>query len=609
MEQKKNNIFMSLLFNGLKAKRNWFFLSTVIMFITTLLIPYILELEGVDVEFFIFFGVFEAFALVFVNCLVDNSFLHNDSKLAYYKSKPLSFREQIAINIIINMAFAAFLLVLIILSVMFQRLNYEILDSFKVFVPWLLIGIFLAALSSILAGNTLVAGAMTLFNFALPGIIYLIIQFMFSILEDIVAGFSANVLMNYFVYKVYKLDYIYFAKYTDIPVDYIYFLMLGLILIAITLLIFKMLKRRKNENTGNFIVFDGYKYFVSVLASLILPAFFSAAHFSRNIVSEIIVSLLLAVLTYYLVTAVMEKSFKISKLSAKVFVLSMALFFAVTGGTVAFANQYRDVVPDAKDVKYAYVGSNTWVLRYINEYIEHEDDLDYEDMIRLKNRNGIILFTDKDNIQTIIDLHKEMLANPDYDYQHYWMNSMVIMYFMNDGSFIVRDYKINEDDISRNETKYETDEVDTSRNETKDNLATKLMNSQEFKEIKYYYLYDEKYYANKFNSISLFIGYDDSGKDIVSDVTFDEVYPYLIKDVEERNLKADGAFIALTNYNFEKPYMGGQSRNYLQIIIRNTKNPKKESEEESTETLFLDEGYENTKEYLEKRFPELTTVR
>ena len=170
---------MALFINSLKGKKNWFFLSTVIIFVTTLLIPYILKAEE---EFFILFGIVETFVIVFLNCLTDNSFLHNDSKLAYYKSKPVSFREQISINIASNIVFTGFLLVLIALSVVFQGLDYEIFESFKIIIPWLAAGIFLVSLSSILTGNTLMAGAMTIFNFCLPFIIYLIILFVISIL-------------------------------------------------------------------------------------------------------------------------------------------------------------------------------------------------------------------------------------------------------------------------------------------------------------------------------------------------------------------------------------------------------------------------------------------
>lgn len=576
MEQKRNNIFMPLLMNSLKAKKNWFFLSTVIIFITTLLIPYIL---GSDGEFFIAFGIVEVFVLVFINCLVDNSFLHNDSKLAYYKSKPATFREQISINIVINLIFAAFLLVLIVLSVVFHNLNYQILDVFKTIIPWLSAGIFLAALSSILSGNTLVAGLMTIFNFALPAIIFLIIQFMFKILENLVPGFSANVLIDLFLDKFYKLDYIYFIVYTDKGVDFIYFLLLGIILVGITLLIFKMLKRRKNENTGNFIAFDGFKYFVSVLASLIVPALFSIVSYSGNLTSEIIVSLLMAALTYYIIIAVMEKSFRISGLSLKVFVISMAVFIATTGVTIVFANHYKSVVPDAQDVKMAYVGNNSWVYNEINKFIENEDDEELSEFIK---RNNVILYSDKENIETIRNLHRELIVNQKYDFGDYYTNSIIIVYYMNDGSYLIRDYKINESN---------------ENNEVKDEIASNLLNSQEFKEKRFYYLYDEQYYSNNRYDLSIQLRHE---ADLSYSVDFNELRPYLVKDINEEFSQTKNSFMRLSSYNYETYYNYKEMQYkepgyYLDITIRDNNDSSKDL----NDTIHIYEGsFKNTREFL-----------
>ena len=576
MEQKRNNIFMPLLMNSLKAKKNWFFLSTVIIFITTLLIPYIL---GSDGEFFIAFGIVEVFVLVFINCLVDNSFLHNDSKLAYYKSKPATFREQISINIVINLIFAAFLLVLIVLSVVFHNLNYQILDVFKTIIPWLSAGIFLAALSSILSGNTLVAGLMTIFNFALPGTIFLIIQFMFKILENLVPGFSANVLIDLFLEKFYKLDYIYFIVYTDKGVDFIYFLMLGIILVGITLLIFKMLKRRKNENTGDFIAFNGFKYFVSVLASLIVPALFSIVSYSGNLTSEIIVSLLMAALTYYIIIAVMEKSFRISGLSLKVFVISMAVFIATTGVTIVFANHYKSVVPDAQDVKMAYVGNNSWVYNEINKFIENEDDEELSEFIK---RNNVILYSDKENIETIRKLHRELITNQKYDFGDYYTNSIIIVYYMNDGSYLIRDYKINESN---------------ENNEVKDEIASNLLNSQEFKEKRFYYLYDEQYYSNNRYDLSIQLRHE---ADLSYSVDFNELRPYLVKDINEEFSQTKNSFMRLSSYNYETYYNYKEIQYkepgyYLDITIRDNDDSSKDL----NDTIHIYEGsFKNTREFL-----------
>lgn len=574
MEQKRNNIFMPLLFNNLKAKKNWFFLSIVIIFITTLLIPYIL---GSDAEFFIMFGIFEVFVLVFINCLVDNSFLHNDSKLAYYKSKPATFTEQISVNIIINLIFAAFLLGLIVLSVMFQRLDYRILESFKMIIPWLSAGIFLAALSSILSGNTLVAGVMTVFNFALPGIIFLIIQFMFSILENLVPGFSANVLMDMFIEKFYKLDYIYFIVYSEKSVNVVYFLLLAAILTFIMLLIFKMLKRRKNENTGNFIAFDGFKYFVSVLACLIVPALFSVVSYSGNLTNEIIVSLLMAALTYYIIIAVIEKSFRISRLSLKVFIVSMTIFIAATGVTIAFANQYKNVVPKAEDVKMVYIGNNRWIYNEINNYIENEDNEELSEFIK---RNNVILFKDKENIETIRELHRELISNQNYDTGDYYINSVVIVYYMNDGSYIIRDYKINKDD---------------ENNEVKDEIASRLFNSKEFKENRFYYLYDEKYYSSNDYDFNIRLRHDARDEDLSYSVDFNEIRPYLIKDIDEEFSQTKNAFQRTGSYNYEMPYEYKELGYYLDITVRDNNDSSKDL---SDTIQIYDRSFENTKEYL-----------
>lgn len=579
MEQKRNNLFMPLLFNNLKSKKNWVFLSTVIIFVTTLLIPYIL---GSDGEFFIAFGIVEVFMLVFINCLIDNSFLHNDAKLAYYKSKPVTFKEQISINIIGNIIFAAFLLVLIVLSVIFQNLNYSLLESFKFIIPWLLAGIFLAALSSILSGNTLMAGFMTLFNFALPGIIYLIIQFIFSILENIVPGFSASVLMDLFMDKFYKLDYIYFVVYSEKPVDAIYFLLLGIILTVIALLTFKMLKRRKNENTGNFIAFDGYKYFVSVLACLIVPALFSVVSYSGNLANEIIVSMLMAALTYYIIIAVIEKSFKISKLSLKVFVASMAVFIAATGATIGFANQYKDVVPDAQDVKMAYVGNNRWFYREIDNIFEGVSEED-ENLSEFLKRNNIILFSDKENIETIRKLHEELINNQKYnDGENYYASNIGIVYYMNDGSYLVRDYKIDRENS-----------VDAN-NLIKDQLSSNLFNSQEFKERRFYYLYDEKYSGNDYD-IHIQLRHDSNDMDRAKSIDINELKPYLIKDIDEEFSKTSYAFQRLGNYNYEINYDYKEMGYYFDVTIRDNNDNSKDM----SDTIYINkESFKNTREYL-----------
>ena len=580
MEQNKskNSNFMPLLINALKGKGSWFFLSTVVIFVTTLLIPFILR---VDEESFVMVGVVEVFAIVFINCLIDNSFLHNDSKLAYYKSKPVSLTNQITIIIITNIVLTAFLLILISLSIGFQGLDYELFQVFKIITPWLVVGIFLTSLSSILTGNTLMAGAMTIFNFCLPLIIYLIILFIFTILENIVVGFGANIFMDYFVNAVYNLEYIYFVEYYEKSIDFVYVLVLGIMLVGITLLIYKCLKRRKNENTGNFIVFDGFKYFVSVLASLIVPATFSIMSYGDNIVSKITVSILMAILSYYIIIAVIEKSFRISRLSMKIFVGSMAVFVVVTGATVSFAKAYEDVVPEVEKVRMAYAGRDSGAFHYIEE-LGQKESISQDELLELQKNRGIVVFTEKKSIENIIELQKELILNQNYNIENYYNNDLIISYLMNDGSVIIRDYSIKEI------------EDDYSNNGNKDELANKIINSDEFKMRKYYYLYDKENYNSKNLKCNV---YSDRDGILMDNVNIDHIRDYLIEDINVNLKEVEKSFGSLTiyNYNMFKDNEAGTEGYYLEIT--GERQDEEVKREVKIDSMNL-EGFENTLNYL-----------
>jgi len=533
--EKKNN-FMPLLIYSIKEKKNWVLLSTVIIFVTTLLIPYILRVrdgEGV----FVLFGIVELFVLVFINCLVDNNFLHNESKLAYYNSKPITLNRHILINIVTNAAFAVYLLAVIALSIIFQGLDYDTFNAFKMFIPWLAAIILLASMSSILSGNTLMAGAMTIFNFYLPLIIYLVTMFIFTILENVVIGFSADSLMDYFANNIYRLDYIYFTKYMDYKsVDFVYILLLSIILIFISVLIRGFIKRRKNENTG-FIVFNGFKYFVAVLACLIIPALFTISMYrSYGVASRLIISALLAVLSYYIIIAFIEKSFRISKSSIRVFALSMAIFAAIMGGTVVFSIQHKNFVPDPEDVKMVYVGSQQWSVSEIDQYFNGNHYNSHMEFSEWKANQNIITYEDIDNIKNITRLHKEILKDQTLYYKsdYYIPNECIITYWMKDGSRVIRNYKLTQINEYRKE------------HEAKDEIANKIMNSPEYKKQKYFYLYDEEYYSGRDLYAKL---WDANGKGMVlSDINLNDLREVLKMDTDNLFIENEGSLIELMTF-------------------------------------------------------------
>jgi hypothetical protein len=577
--EKKNN-FMPMLIYSIKEKKNWVLLSTVIIFLTTLLIPYILR---VDEEVFIMFGIVELFILVFINCLVDNSFLHNESKLTYYSSKPLTLSRQIMINIVTNVVFTAYLLVIIVLSVVFQGLDYEIFRVFKMLVPWLAAIILLASLSSILSGNTLMAGAMTIFNFCLPLIIFLVTMFIFSILENVVIGFSADVLNDYFLNNIYRLDYLYFIIYTNNKsVDLVYFLLLSIILIFISMLIRRFIKRRKNENTG-FIVFNGFKYFVSVLACLIIPAFFSISMSGyTGIASRLIISALLAVLSYYIIIAFIEKSFRISKLSIKVFAVSMAMFSVITGGTVLFANYYKNMVPNPEDVKIAYVGNQIWSVNAANQFLEGSQPNDnFEEW---KRQRSMVTYDSKENIENIAELHKEILRDQTYYHQstYYGVNNFVIAYWMKDGSTVIRSYTLSPADKR------------TKEHEVKNELANKIINSNDYKKQKFYYLYDEKYYSGR-NLYAKLRDVNDYST-VSKNINLNDIRHVLTKDIDNLFIENNSAFIELfMNYNTRN---NKEDMTNEQIYLLEIYEKLSDEEENYLDEIYLSDEFVNTLSYM-----------
>jgi hypothetical protein len=95
MEQKntmKNNNLNLLIYN-LNEKKNWFLVSVAIMIITLVIMPVILG-SGIN-QNIIIVGMLEIATLLFLNALIDFSYLHDNRKLTYYVSKPSTRMERV----------------------------------------------------------------------------------------------------------------------------------------------------------------------------------------------------------------------------------------------------------------------------------------------------------------------------------------------------------------------------------------------------------------------------------------------------------------------------------------------------------------------------------
>lgn len=591
--------FTKHLLHELKTKKSWISISTIILLVTNILVPTVLKygITGINERYgeaFVIFGIIETFVLVFLSCMIDFSFLHSDSRLSYYLSKPISLKNQIFVKISSNMILILILIFLSFVSVAYHKLTKESLEMFKFIVPWLVVGVLTAALSSVLSGNTIVAGALTVFNFAIPAIFYLLLTFMFSILENAVIGFDSNILMNLVTIKYYDLEFIYLFDYVNKPIDIKYALLIIGTFTILAILLIRSISKRKNENVGDFIVSNSYKYFATFILSLIFPALFSISVSDTTLVSKIIVSLILAGLSYYVIIAIVEKSFKISFYPIKVFLVNMVVFMLITGGTVFLAHQNKDIVPQASEVKIAYVGYNSRVISYVDDEIVNKDidTISYGD---LKSKYNINLLKQKENIESITKLHKELLQDQTYKRG----GRVVISYWLNDGSYLIRRYKLkSHNDINAEKVV-----------ERKDLIAKEIINTEELKLSNYYFLYDEEYIKDR--DIYVRINNDWKGKENSSEeklIAISEIKEYLKKDIDKiyQEPIQDNIALDLLMYGNEVAQKYAEPttiettapQHYIEVF---EKLDKSKNNVNVLSSIYVDKRYENTLEFINNK--------
>jgi len=357
--EKKNlfpNNFKTVLLDSLYSKKNWFLISFAILIITVLIMPLLLVNDIQEGNIVV--GMVEIFILVFINMIIDFSYLHDSRKLSYYTSKPMTSLQRVNLIIITNLIFTAILIG--ILAVINLIAGVDVHEMYIITIPWLAAGILTAAFSSILTGNSIAAAVATVVNFTLPLSFLAVLNYLFTIIEDLALGFNANILFNSFVDKYYKINNLYFLNYFDKGINWTYFFQVAVIMTVLYLIGYKLLKRRKNERTSELVVYDGYKYFISLFLATLVPIGFSLALRTESFIGKMAVFVLLSALGYYIINAILEKSFSPSLKGLKMYIIYLVAFGVfIMGGNVA-TNHYEYYVPEAEDVKYTFVGNSMY---------------------------------------------------------------------------------------------------------------------------------------------------------------------------------------------------------------------------------------------------------
>ena len=263
--------------------------------------------------------------------------------------------------------------------------------------------------------------------------------------------------------------------------------------------------------------------------------------------------------------------------------MSMAIFAVVTGTTVAVANQYKDFIPEPEDVQMAFVGNQRWSVTQIGRFLNDkypDKNIEFSDW---KRNSNIITYEDKDNIENIAELHKEILKDQTFYYQseYYMTNDFVIAYWMKDGSTIIRNYTLTQAD------KY------TKEHEAKNESANKIINSKDYKKQDFYYLYDEKYYSGR-NLYVRLKNINDYGT-VLENISLNDLRNALTKDIDNFLIGNNSAFEFLMNYNMHyKRDATLDKQEYLLEIYEKVSD----EDENYLDEIYLSDEFVNTLNYL-----------
>lgn len=527
----------NLLTHALKEKRNWAILTAVILLITVVVVPLLMDSE--IEEGHIVVGIFEVFLIVFMNTLIDFNYLHDTRKFAYYASKPILEKKRIDIIYLANTMFAAMFLI-----ILWFIANYNQLDLRELFIipsAWMLIIIILTGLSSLLSGNTIVAAIATWFNFAMPVFILGVIYFIVDIVSDLAVGINTYYIMDYFVDNIYRLDIIYLFDYVNEGSWLGYFITLSVIVSLLYLLVQWVIKIRHNERIGAFLIFDGYKFYVALLLSTLVTYLFTLMLSDNDFIAKILSFIILGSITYYVALVILEKTFKHKAFVYKLLAIFLVIF--VLGVSIAgFAVKSAEAnIPETQEIKGIIISQSEFV--YIDE---KEQSVRLSELEWYQRDNPqIMLFTSTEAINVLRDLHAAFVENNRYSERV----SFNMVYFLEDGSKINRYF----------ETRYDNDVINNNLN----TISKRYGELDEYRRAALPMLY-----AVEPEGVTLEIYQNVNSSFVLTADQYQELANALISDIEKVKAENDTHLLALRNTNQYFDYYAYDMKRDVEIATK-----------------------------------------
>jgi ABC-2 type transport system permease protein len=203
-------------------------------------------------------------------------------------------------------------------------------------------------------------------------------------------------------------------------------------------------RHRKMESAGDVISFSGvkpvFKYGVAVCCALLGGVYF--ANVSNGSLPVIVTGYVFSsFLGYWISEMLIHKSYKVWR-AYKGYLVYTAVMLAVLACVLTDVTGYVKRVPKPDQVERVYFGYNLHDWLHIEKL---KDVDDYNRIMLLKGSYSVYddtgFFETEDNIQNIINLHKMLIQQPEYDSGI----SRYIIYTLKNGKFLMRRYSVDEE--------------------------------------------------------------------------------------------------------------------------------------------------------------------
>lgn len=450
------------LFMNLKSNKRWFLLTAILLSVTAIVLPLLLDVEPMP---YVMLGLLELFVLSFIMVLTQFDFLHNSKAFAYYQSKALPLKSRVHGIILTQAVFTYSFYILLKVWLLFansqiwprtliQTSRWINFSTFEMAGSWIAILLLLTALSALLSGTKAGAVFSTIFNFGLPMLFLGIIYFVLNVANASTVGFNLTVIMETIIQRYYRVDliYHYWSSWETTLI------ILPLTLLLIYGIMLWVLKHHKGENIGQLFVFKGYKLFVLLILSMIVPLSFSVWLPNVYVVSKWVAILIISEITLYMVLSIVDKNMKLNSKSVKLLIFFGVFITLLIGSTSVLLNHYAKNMPNMEDIDAVLLSPIAAVAFNESSY-----------------ESGSIYYSEEAKA-SILNLHQLMLQNNramlNYDFN--------IVYFLKDGSKCIFPFSplpphvIYEDDVAGF-----------------DLFAKDMMATNEFWEVAYPILYDD----------------------------------------------------------------------------------------------------------------------